>query len=326
MTTALICGVSGQTGTYLAHTLLQKGYRVVGTSRDHSEANEWRLKRLAIDSDIENVSLSLHDTVAIRKTLTAYQPDEIYYLAGPSSVATSFREPMVSMDQIFQPVVSFLEVLKDTESSAHFFNAASTDCFGNQPGVVLDENSALQPLSPYAVAKSAALWAVKNYRNSFGVRASNGILTNHESPLRGPDFVTQKIITGLLNIAEGKKRTLALGSTTIARDWLWAGDVAQAVSAIASASHPGDYVVASGRSSTLHEFVSLACDKLELNLEEVITHDQSLFRPSDIESIVLNPQRAEAELGWNARYDLDSIVDALLSGDVGPTLPVTTAH
>ena len=326
MTTALICGVSGQTGAYLAHTLLQKSYRVVGTSRDHSEANRWRLKRLAIDNDVEKISLSLHDTVAIRKTLAAYQPDEIYYLAGPSSVAASFREPMVSMDQIFQPVVSFLEVLKDTESSAHFFNAASTDCFGNQKDVILDENSALQPLSPYAVAKSAAFWTVKNYRDSFGVRASNGILTNHESPLRGPDFVTQKIITGLLDIAEGKKRTLSLGSTSIARDWLWAGDVANAISAITSATQPGDYVVASGHSSTLHEFVSLACDKLGLNLEEVVTQDQSLFRPSDIESIRLNPQRAEEELGWNAQYGLDSIVDALLSGDVGPTLDRTTAH
>lgn len=326
MTTALICGVSGQTGAYLAHALLQKGYRVVGTSRDQSEANLWRLKRLTIDNDIEMISLSLHDTVAIRKTLSAHQPEEIYYLAGPSSVAASFREPIVSMDQISQPVVSFLEVLKDTESSAHFFNAASTDCFGNQPGVVLDENSALQPLSPYAVAKSAAFWSVKNYRDSFGVRASNGILTNHESPLRGPDFVTQKIISGLLDIAEGKKRTLALGSTSIARDWLWAGDVANAISSIASASQPGDYIVASGHSSTLHEFVSLASDKLGLNLEKIITHDQALFRPSDIESIVLNPHRAEEKLGWKARYGLDSIVDALLSGDVGPTLPITTAH
>jgi len=326
MTTALICGISGQTGAYLAQKLLQKGYRVVGSSRDHSEANLWRLKRLAIDSDTEIVSLSLHDTVAIRKILAKYQPDEIYYLAGPSSVAASFREPMVFMDQIFQPVVSFLEVLKDTESSAHFFNAASTDCFGNQEGVVLDENSALQPLSPYAVAKSATFWTVKNYRDSFGVKASNGILTNHESPLRGPDFVTQKIITGLLDIAEGKKRTLSLGSTSIARDWLWAGDVANAVSAITSASQPGDYVVASGHSSTLREFVSLACDKLELNLEEVTAQDQSLFRPADIESILLNPQRAEKELGWKAHYDLDSIVDALLSRNVGPTLDSTTAH
>ena len=326
MRTALILGVTGQTGAYLSHKLVSRNFQVVGTSRNYSEANLWRLQRLGVEKKIKHVSLSLHDTAAIRKTLAEYQPDEIYYLAGPSSVAASFREPMVSMDQIFQPVVSFLEVLKDTKSSAHFFNAASTDCFGNQPGVVLDENSALQPLSPYAVAKSAALWSVKNYRDSFGVRASNGILTNHESPLRGPDFVTQKIITGLLDIAEGKKRTLTLGSTSIARDWLWAGDVALAISAITSASQPGDYVVASGHSSTLHEFVSLACDKLGLNLEEVITHDQSLFRPSDIESIVLNPQRAEAELGWKARYDLDSIVDALLSGDVGPTLPVTPAH
>ena len=326
MTTALICGVSGQTGAYLAHTLLRKGYRVVGTSRNHSEANLWRLKRLSIDNDIDKISLSLHDTVAIRNTLAAYQPDEIYYLAGPSSVAASFREPMVSMDQIFQPVVSFLEILKDTESSAHFFNAASTDCFGDQPGVVLDESSALQPLSPYAVAKSATFWAVRNYRDSFGVNASNGILTNHESPLRGPEFVTQKIITGLIGIAAGESHKLSLGLTSIERDWLWAGDTANAISAITNASHPGDYIVASGQSSTLHEIVSLACEKLGLILEDVIRYDQSLSRPSEIESITLNPQKAKEELGWKSQYGLDSIVDALLSGDVGPTLPSTSAH
>ena len=320
MTTALICGVTGQTGTYLAQHLLDKGYRVVGTSRDYSEANLWRLKRLGLEKEIERVSLSLHDTVAIRKTLKKHSPDEIYYLAGPSSVAASFREPMVSMDQIFQPVVSFLEVLKETQSSAHFFNAASTDCFGNQPGVLLDETSPLQPLSPYAVAKSAAFWMVKNYRESFGVKASNGILTNHESPLRGPDFVTQKIITGLLGIAAGRGKTLSLGSTAISRDWLWAGDVADAVAAITSAPQPGDYIVASGKSSTLDEFVTTACDKLNLNPEKVITHDESLFRPSDIESITLNPTQAAQELGWSARYDLDSIVAALLADDVGPAI------
>ena len=320
MSTALICGVTGQTGAYLAKHLLDKGYRVVGTSRDYNEANLWRLARLGLADKIERVSLSLHDTVAIRKTLTAISPDEIYYLAGPSSVAASFREPMVAMDQIFQPIVSFLEVLKDTQSSAHFFNAASTDCFGNQPGVVLDETSPLQPLSPYAVAKSAAFWMVKNYRESFGVKASNGILTNHESPLRGPDFVTQKIITGLLDIASGKRKTLSLGSTTISRDWVWAGDVAEAVAAITSAPQPRDYIVASGKSSTLNEFVTTACDKLGLDPKEVITHDESLFRPSDIESITLNPTQAAQELGWSARYDLDSIVAALLADDVGPAI------
>lgn len=320
MTTALVCGVTGQTGTYLAQHLLDKGYRVVGTSRDYSEANLWRLKRLGLEEEIERVSLSLHDTVAIRKTLATYSPDEIYYLAGPSSVAASFREPMVSMDQIFQPVVSFLEVLRETQSSAHFFNAASTDCFGNQPGVLLDETSPLQPLSPYAVAKSAAFWTVKNYRESFGVKASNGILTNHESPLRGPYFVTQKIITGLLGIAAGNGKTLSLGSTAISRDWLWAGDVAEAVAAITSAPQPGDYIVASGKSSTLDEFVTTACDKLNLNPEKVITHDDSLFRPSDIESISLNPAKAAQQLDWSARYDLNRIVAALLADDVGPAI------
>jgi GDPmannose 4,6-dehydratase len=320
MQTALIIGVTGQTAAYLARKLLDSGVRVVGTSRDYNEANQWRLKRLGVIDRIEHVSLSLHGTVAIRKALETFNPDQIYYLAGPSSVVASFREPVVSMDQIFQPIGLFLEVLKETQSSAHFFNAASTDCFGNQPGVVLDETSALQPLSPYAVAKSAAFWMVKNYRESFGVKASNGILTNHESPLRGPDFVTQKIITGLLDIASGKRETLSLGSTTISRDWLWAGDVAEAVAAITSAPQPGDYIVASGKSSTLDEFVTTACDKLELNPKEVITHDESLFRPSDIESISLNPAKAAQQLGWSARYDLDSIVSALLSDDVGPAI------
>ena len=319
MTTALICGVSGQTGAYLAYRLLEEGYRVVGTSRDHSEANFWRLGRLGIDDDITRVSLSLHDSVAIRRTLEAYSPEEIYYLAGPSSVAASFREPMVSMDHIFQPVVTFLEVLRETQSSANFFNAASTDCFGNQPGVILDESSSMKPLSPYAVAKTAAFWTVKNYRDSYGLRASNGILTNHESPLRGLDFVTQKIVSGLLEIAGGRKQKLALGSTTISRDWLWAGDVADAISTITRASQPGDYVVASGQSSTLQEFVVLACEGLGLSFEEVITHDDSLFRPSDIESISLNPQKIRQELGWHARYDLGTVVNALLSRDVGPT-------
>lgn len=313
MKTALICGISGQTGAYLADTLLQRSYRVVGTSRDHSEANLWRLKRLAIDKDIEKISLSSRDSVAIRKTMAKYQPDEIYYLAGPSSVAASFREPKVSMDQIIQPVVSFLEVLHDTNSSAHFINAASTECFGNQPNVLLDEESAMNPLSPYAVAKTAAFWTVRNYREHFQVRASNGILTNHESPLRGTEFVTKKIITGLIEILEGKEHTLRLGNTSISRDWIWAGDAAEALSAIGNAENPSDYVVGSGKSSTLYEFVALACNLLGLNAENLITHDYSLFRPSDIETISLNPGKAKIDLGWVAQHSLTSIVDLLIS-------------
>jgi len=318
MTTALICGVSGQTGAYLADRILEKGYRVVGTSRDFSEANLWRLARLRVNDRIEKVSLSLHDSVAIRNTLAQYQPDEIYYLAGPSSVAASFREPTVSMELIFQPVVTFLEILRDTGSTAHFFNAASSDCFGNQPGVRLSESSALSPLSPYAVAKTAAFWTVRNYRESFGLHASNGILANHESPLRGPEFVTQKIITGLLEIAQGTAQTISLGSTAISRDWLWAGDVANAISAIGEADKPDDYVVASGTSSSLDDFVRVACLELGLDPDSVVNHDEALLRPSDIIDIALDPGKIEQDLGWKARYSLREIVRALLEGRLAP--------
>lgn len=320
MRTALILGVTGQTGAYLAQKLVSRNLRVIGSSRNYTEANLWRLQRLGVDKQIEYISLSLHDTAAIQKTLRTYHPEEIYYLAGPSSVAASFREPMVAMDQIFQPIVSFLETLKESNSSAHFINAASTDCFGSQPGIVLDETSALKPLSPYAVAKSAALWTVRNYRDSFGVRASNGILTNHESPLRGSEFVTQKIITGLRDIADGKKHTLTLGSTSISRDWLWAGDVADALSTVAGASEPGDFVIASGKSATIQEFVRLACRKLGLVPEEVVQQDNSLFRPSEIERIALSPSKMKNKFGWSVRYSLENLVDALIEGNIGPEL------
>ena len=318
MTTSLICGVSGQTGAYLAQRLLSKGHRVIGTSRDFNEANLWRLTRLGINDRIEKISLSLHDSVAIRSALSLFQPDEIYYLAGPGSVAASFREPTVSMELIFQPVVTILEILKDSGSSAHFFHAASTDCFGNQPGVLLSESSALSPLSPYAIAKSAALWTVRNYRDSFGLNASNGILTNHESPLRGPEFVTQKIITGLLEIAQCRAQTISLGSTAVSRDWLWAGDVADALSVIGESDNPDDYVVASGTSWSLDDFVRAACLELGLDPESVVEHDPTLFRPSDIMSIALDPRKIEQDLGWKARYGLREIVGALLEDRLAP--------
>lgn len=318
MTRAMIVGVSGQTGAYLCKELLDKGIEVVGTSRDHGESNLWRLSRLSVLESVELVSLSLRDPVAIRNALRRYEPDQIYYLAGPSSVSASFREPRGSMDQIFQPIVTFLEELKDSDSPARFFNACSTDCFGNQPMRTLDEKSALQPVSPYAVAKTAAYWTVKNYREAFGMNASNGILTNHESPLRGPGFVTQKIRSGLIAIAEGRASKLALGSTSVSRDWLWAGDVAAAISSIGFAGQASDYLVASGRSATLQEFIDIACAALELSPADVISKEESLVRPTEIEAISLNPEKAKKELGWSPEYSFEDIVTALIRGDLGP--------
>ena len=312
MKTALILGASGQTGAYLSRLLIGEGYRVVGTSRNWSESQTWRLKRLDVLNDLSPVSLSLHDSLAIEETLEASQPDEIYYLAGPSSVAASFREPAVSMSEIFHPVVTILELLKRRNSTAHFVNAASTDCFGNQSGTVLDETSDMRPVSPYGIAKTATYWTTQNYREAFGVSARNAILTNHESPLRGHNFVTQKIISGLRAIRNNEQSTLALGNTAVARDWLWADDVAQTLHLLGSASDASDYVVASGATSTLKSFAEMACAEFGLDPTQVLSHEPSLNRPLEIESVHLSPAKITDEFGWEPSTDIAGIVRRLV--------------
>ena len=318
MTTSLIVGATGQTGAYLARALIRQGHEVIATSRNWNETNPWRFKRLGVLDSVQGLSLSPSDTSGIRATLERSQPDEIYYLAGPSSVAASFHEPTATLHQIVDPIVAFLDALRSAKSSARFFNAASSDCFGFQPLTRLTEESSFRPRSPYAVAKSAAFWNVKNYRDAFGLKASNGILTNHESPLRGDNFVTQKIIKGLLDVASGRISRVTLGATGVSRDWLWAGDVAEAITQINRAAQPSDYVVASGKSSTLQEFIQLACRQLELEPEDVIEHDRQLFRPTDIDSISLDPAKILRDLGWQARHDLKDIVMTLLAGEIDP--------
>jgi len=233
-------------------------------------------------------------------------------LAGPSSVAASFREPTVSMSDIFDPVVNILELLKQRSSKATFVNAASTDCFGDQSGTVLNETSRMQPISPYGISKTATFWATQNYRKAFDIRARNAILTNHESPLRGPAFVTQKIISGLRDITLGKKKSIALGNTTIGRDWLWADDVARALALIGSSPQSDDFVVASGTTSTLDEFTTLACTEFELDPKVVLTHDPAFTRPREIQSVDLDPSRIKNDLGWQPQVSFPELVSGLV--------------
>ena len=315
MKTALILGVTGQTGAYLSGQLLTNGYRVVGSSRDWSESNTWRLKKRGVLESVEGVSLSLHDHTSLARLLDSVAPDEIYYLAGPSSVAASFREPTVSMSDIFDPVVNILELLKQRSSNATFVNAASTDCFGDQSGTILNETSRMQPISPYGISKTATFWATQNYRKAFDIRARNAILTNHESPLRGAAFVTQKIISGLRDITLGKKKSIALGNTTIGRDWLWADDVARALALIGSSPQSHDCVVASGTTSTLDEFTTLACAEFELDPNVVLTHDPALTRPREIQSVHLDPSRIKDYLGWQPQVSFPELVSRLVRGE-----------
>ena len=272
----------------------------------------WRLDRLSISESVLVAPLPLQNRSSITDLLASVTPDEIYYLAGPSSVAASFLDPAGSVEKIYQPVVDFLEVLRTNHSDIKFFNAASTDCFGNQADTSLMEQSQQRPVSPYGIAKSAAFWAAKNYREAFGVQAASGILTNHESPLRDPGFFSRRVITGLRKVSQGLQRTITLGNLNGGRDWLWAGDAVEAIHLIGSATIRDDYLVGSGRTSTLRNFVATACDALGLDIDEVVEYDAGLARPLDVESVALDPTKISSALGWKATLDFEQIIDRLL--------------
>jgi GDPmannose 4,6-dehydratase len=309
---ALIVGGSGQTGAYLAHTLLGKGHSVTVTSRNPAATDWWRYEALGIQGQAETAALDPSNVKSVSDCLGNQTPDSIYYLAGPSSVAQSFENPAEVFRAITEPIITVLEVLKASGYQGKFFNATSTDCFGNQPDHRLDETTPMRPVSPYGVAKAATFSITRNYRDTFGLAASNGILTNHESPLRGPHFVTQKIVSTLKKIKAGEETSLHLGNTAIERDWVWAGEVANAISLIGSGGQPGDYLVASGRTRSLDDFVTLACAALGIDRATRVTSDAALHRPMDIASLTFNPQRIRETFGWSAQMGLEDIVANLI--------------
>lgn len=312
--TALISGISGQTGSLLARRLLAHGYDVIGGSRDKNATNWWRLDKLDILNDVQLTSIAPSDFHSVLAAVKRFTPDEVYYLGGQSSVSLSFAQPFEAFASIAGGTLNFLEALRITNSSARFFNAASTDCFGNQPGKVLDEDSPMKPTSPYGVAKAASYWTTVNYRNSFGIHASNGILTNHESPLRGTAFVTQKIISTLKEMKKDPTVTLRLGDTTIRRDWLWAPEAVDAIHLISSHPKPGDYVVASGKTHSLQEFLEKICHVLEVDPSAVDTMSPELMRPNEIANVEVEATKIRDEIGWTAKTGLDGIAENLVGG------------
>ncbi len=314
--TALISGISGQTGSLLAHRLLVHGYTVIGGSRDKDGTDWWRLEKLCILGDVQLTSIAPGDFHSVLTAITGFSPDEIYYLGGQSSVALSFTQPFEAFESVAGGTLNFLEAIRISESPARFFNAASTDCFGDQSGTVLDENSPMKPISPYGVAKAASYWTTVNYRESFGIHASNGILTNHESPLRGKGFVTQKIISTLKKKKVNPKITLSLGDTSVRRDWLWAPEAAEAIHRITSHPTPGDFIVASGQSHSLHDFVEQVCIRLDIEPSDAYEVDEAFFRPDEIESVRLDPRLIHSERGWSAQATFTDLVDNLLSGSL----------
>ncbi|BAU66215.1 NAD-dependent epimerase/dehydratase [Stanieria sp. NIES-3757] len=308
MKKALICGISGQDGAYLAKLLLEKGYEVYGTSRDAQISSFRNLLRLGIRDRIKFESLVPTDFRSVLQVISKVKPDEIYNLAGQTSVGLSFEQPVETLESIATGTLNFLEAIRFTHAPIKFYNAGSSECFGDIGGFPADENTPFRPRSPYAVAKATAFWQVANYREAYDIFACSGILFNHESPLRPQRFVTQKIIAAACHIAKGNQEKLQLGNMSVKRDWGWAPEYIEAMYLMLQQSQPDDYVIATGVSSSLEEFVAEAFNCVGLNWRDHVVTDASLLRPTDLAISQGNPAKAKEKLGWQAKYKMPDVV------------------
>ncbi len=305
---ALICGVSGQDGAYLAQLLLGKDYIVCGTSRDAQVSNFANLVSLGILDQIKLESMAPNDFRSVLQVIMKIEPDEIYNLAGQSSVGLSFNQPVETLESIATGTLNLLEAIRFTGAPIKFYNAGSSECFGDIGDRAADEMTPFRPRSPYAVAKATAFWEVANYREAYGLFACSGLLFNHESPLRPQRFVTQKIIAAACRMARGSSEQLQLGNMAIQRDWGWAPEYVQAMYLMLQQEQPDDYVIATGESYSLEAFVAQAFESVGLNWQDCVTSDRQLFRPTDLSISRGNPAKARQQLGWQAQYQMPDIV------------------
>jgi GDPmannose 4,6-dehydratase len=305
---ALICGISGQDGAYLAQLLLARHYEVWGTSRDAEAATFANLRQLGIYDEVHLVSLNLRDMGNSLHLLRTFRPHEIYSLAGQSSVSLSFEQPVETFGSVALGTLSLLEAMRIAELRARLYNAGSTESFGETGEHAATEETPMRPCSPYGVAKASAYWIVDNYRRAYGMHACTGILSNHDSPLRPKRFVTRKIIRAVAELARGSQVRLALGNLHIERDWGWAPEYVEAIWLMLQQKEPADYVIATGKTYSLTEFVAAAFAQANLNWREHVDIDATLMRPSDLSCTHVNPARAAEQLGWRAQHDMHSVV------------------
>lgn len=308
---ALVCGVTGQDGAYLAQLLLSKGYKVVGTSRDAEASTFLNLDKLGIKSQVTLTSMSLNDFRSVLQVITKYEPVEIYNLAGQTSVGLSFSQPVETMESISAGVLNLLEAVRFTNKNIRIYNAGSGEAFGDTGDEPANEKTAFRPRSPYAVAKAAGFWQVANYREAYDLFACTGLLFNHESPLRPQRFVTQKIINGAKEIAAGRLKHMVLGNLDITRDWGWAPEYVEAMWMMLQTPSADDYVIATGISFSLGEFVEKAFAPYGLDWRKYVKVDKSFFRPLDINISRADPKKAKEQLGWHVNISLDKVIERM---------------
>lgn len=315
---ALIIGISGQDGSYLAKLLLDEGYEVHGASRDAELSTFPGLIRLNIFSRVRLHSVSLTDFRSVMQVILEVMPDEIYNLAGQTSVGLSFIQPVETFESIVLGTLNILEIIRfhKLQMKIKFYNACSGECFGDTGGIAADEGTPFNPRSPYAVAKSTSFWHVANYREAYDIFACSGILFNHESPLRADRFVTKKIIKGVCRIARGEQEELCLGNLSISRDWGWAPDYVEAMYLILQQDKPDDFVIATGKSTRLEDFVAKAFQYFGLDYSNYIAFDKNLVRPTDITFGAGNPAKAKEVLGWEAKHFVGDVIKMMIENEL----------
>jgi GDPmannose 4,6-dehydratase len=312
---ALIVGISGQDGSYLAQLLLAKGYEVIGTSRDAQVARFDGLHRLGIFDKVRVESMSPTDFRSVFEILSKWSPQEVYNLSGQSSVALSFAQPVDAINSMLNATVTILEAIRILNRPIRFYNAGSSECFGEVGGLA-DEQTPFRPRSPYGAAKAAAYWMVANYREGYGLYASSGILFNHESPLRPERFVTRKVVAGAARIARGSNEKVMLGNIRVKRDWGWAPDYVDAMWRILQSEEPRDYVIATGRLSSLEEFIAAAFSAVNMDWREHVGVDESLMRPTDLAGFAGDATKANDELGWRPVVAMPELARVMMKAEM----------
>ena len=310
--TALICGVSGQDGSYLAKFLLTKGYRVWGSSRDAQGSSFSNLDRLGVKAQVQLISMIPEDFRSVLVALKESQPDEVYYLAGQSSVGLSFEQPAETIQSIAIGTLNVLEACRMMDKKIRIYQAGSSECFGDTGGRPANEKTPFHPRSPYAVAKASAFWLVDNYREAYSLFVCTGILYNHESRIRPERFVTQKIVSTAKRIASGSVEKLILGRLDIARDWGWAPEYVEAMWLMLQQDQAEDFVIATGEANTLESFVAEVFNQLNLDWEDHVEQDQQFMRPTDLLISRGDPAKAKQKLNWQAQYRMKDVIGMMM--------------
>ena len=313
---ALITGITGQDGAYLAQLLLNKGYKVFGLTARRSSDTYWRLRELGIAQELSFIEGDLADACSIQRAIAKSQPQEVYNLGAQSFVGTSWNQPVTTAIVDGLGVTHLLEAIREQSPQTRFYQASTSEMFGLIQAERQDENTPFYPRSPYGVAKLYGHWITVNYRESFNLHASSGILFNHESPLRGIEFVTRKVTDAVARIKHGVQKELRLGNIDAKRDWGFAGDYVQAMWLMLQQDQPDDYVVATGVTTTVRDMCQLAFAHVGLNYEDHVVIDPEFFRPAEVDVLLGNPAKAARQLGWTPQTDLQQLITMMVDADM----------